>query len=166
MASTKTFVRQTTAPQPFFKSNEDILEKLKEAKDLTYNMDLDDLAKVQPLDETRSTKLCENDSLQSMDTFNFQRSLNKQCLAYMDTLHPGEQLAFVDEIASKLPPLCQRRNGKGSMLRRRDQRYYHRLKKLLRCWTIMSQQSCSEEFGTSSGHCRLRWREEIISWST
>ena len=119
MASTKTFVRQTTAPQPFFKSNEDILEKLKEAKDLTYNMDLDDLAKVQPLDETRSTKLCENDSLQSMDTFNFQRSLNKQCLAYMDTLHPGEQLAFVDEIASKLPPTVPKKKRKGKYVKKK-----------------------------------------------
>ena len=68
------------------------------AKDLNFDLDVTDLAKVQRLDANRSSKLQVSDEIQQTGKLNTQKYWKRSMAEYMDARYPGETMAFDNAI--------------------------------------------------------------------
>jgi hypothetical protein len=74
------------------------------AKDLNFNLDISDLAKVQRLDAYRSSKLNVSAELQQTGKMNSQKNWKRSMAEYMDSRFPGEVMEYQDSFAVRGMP--------------------------------------------------------------
>ena len=91
-------------------------------KDLNFDLDLEDLSKVQRIDENRSSKLRVNEELNSVGKMNYQRAWKRSHAEYMDSRYPGEVMQYVDSIPVKGLPGGKSKKPKKSQYVRKTER--------------------------------------------
>jgi hypothetical protein len=71
------------------------------SKDLNFNLGIEDLAKVQRLDENRATKMSTNEHFQQVGRLNHMRVWKRSMVEYTDKRYPGDVMQYVDTIPVK-----------------------------------------------------------------